>query len=568
MITALRETEYRIQGIVAGADEFLSRPHVREELLVGVRTLINLKRARAHLEEERNRLRLLYDLSQAINTEIGLEATMAKVIRETQEVLGATKGNIMLLNKEGEVTNRFMSRAGAKLEVSDQVTQEVMSGGLGGWIVEHNRGDIIADIMQDGRWVTLPDHQVETGSAIAVPLSGPERVVGLLILNHPEVNHFTEEHLELLKTIAAQAAVAIERAALFTEASEERRKLEAILSQSTDAVITMDEAGRISRLNQAAEVLFELQADELVGAHIGDVTQLHEIVPLFRRASQQPQSQEIGLNGRNRTLYASVSPIQNVGYVVVMQDVTEIKRMEEMKLEEERRERMRVKEMFSSYMGPRLVEHVLSHEPGLMGRRELRQAAVVMFVDIRNWTGGMITRVSPDIAIQQLNEFFTEMMAIALQNDGTVFELTGDEMLVGFNAPFDQVDAPVLALRTAVTMQQKFNELRVGWYQRVGTEIGLGIGINLGDVVMGNVGAETRMSFRMVGEAMNKAARLVELAEDGQIVISEAVYQALLRMEADELGFITFKKLAPVKLKGIGELQQLYGTKIERTPLG
>jgi class 3 adenylate cyclase len=149
-----------------------------------------------------------------------------------------------------------------------------------------------------------------------------------------------------------------------------------------------------------------------------------------------------------------------------------------------------------------------------------------------------------------------------------VFELTGDEMLVGFNAPFDQVDAPVLALRTAVTMQQKFNELRVGWYQRVGTEIGLGIGINLGDVVMGNVGAETRMSFRMVGEAMNKAARLVELAEDGQIVISEAVYQALLRMEADELGFITFKKLAPVKLKGIGELQQLYGTKIERTPLG
>ncbi len=568
MLTALRDSEYRIKGIEAGADEFLSRPHVREELLVRVRSLINLKRARANLEEERNRLRLLYNLSSAINGHVELKETMSKIITETQEALGATKGNIMLVDRDESVTQKFIIRAGSQLEISDRVTQEVMSRGLGGWLVAHNQGDIIADITNDDRWVTLPNHQQETGSAIGVPLSSPNGVVGILILNHPEISYFTQDHLTLLKAIAAQAAVAIERATLYTEASEERSNLESILSQSTNAIITTDELGVISRVNQSAEAFFSLKSDELKKRSIYQVPQLQEIVPLFEQASTMPQSEEISLTGRNKTLHASVSPIQGVGYAIVMQDVTEIKRMEEMRLEQERKEKQRVTQTFSSYMGPRLVNHVLSNEPGLMARRELRKAAVVMFADIRNWTGGMITKVSPDIAIQQLNEFFTEMMDIALENDGTVFELTGDQLLVGFNAPFDQKNAPGLAVKTAVTMQERFDDLRVGWYNRVGTEIGLGIGINLGDVVMGNVGAETRMSFRMVGEAMNKAARLVDLADDSHIVISEEVHLALLEMGfGDELTHISFTPMQPASLKGIQGFQQLYMTQIKRTLL-
>ena len=567
MLTALRDRQYRIKGIEVGADEFLSRPPDREELLVRVRTLIRLQRARASLEEERNRLRLLYQISRAINAPLDLESTMSEVITQTQRALGATKGNIILLNEQGDVTHKFMSRAGSTLEISDQITRDVMRNGLGGWLVKHNQGDIIQDINQDERWVTLPDHQQESGSAIGVTLSNGRRAVGILILNHPETNYFTDDHLELLNSIAAQATISIENASLFTIARDERYRLEAILSQSTDAIITTDESWCISRLNQAAEQFFGLDAMNLVGISIRYIPQLKAIVPLFENATRRPQAQEISLNSNGRILYASVSPIQNVGFVAVMQDVTELRQAEAMKLDAERQEKQRVKNMFSSYMGPRLVEHVLSHEPGLMARRELRKGAVVMFVDIRNWTGGMMTKVSPDVAIQQLNEFFTFMMDIALQNDGTVFELSGDEMLVGFNAPFDQQDAPLRAVQTAVTMQKTFNELRQEWYERMGTELGLGIGINLGDVVMGNVGAETRMSFRMVGEAMNTAARLVDLAEDGQIVISKAVYDALLAFPDDVLQGISFQRTHPVSLKGIKEPQQLFLAQIDRDTL-
>jgi PAS domain S-box-containing protein len=568
MVTALREVQYRIEGIGSGADEYLSRPHVREELMVRVRTLIQLKRARVKLQEERNRLQLLYNIGRAISTQLDLKSTIAEIITQTQTALGATKGNIMLLDDDGNVINKFLIRAGGTVEISERVTQDVMTRGLGSWLVKNNRGDIIENIARDERWVTLPDDEQDAGSAIGVPLSKWNKLVGVLILNHPETGYFTDEHLLLLEAIAAQATTAIENADLFTEVSEERRKLEAILAQSTDAIITTDDELHISLVNQAAERLFEIKGDAIRDQSIYEVPQLKIMFPLFQKADSRVEPQEIVLSN-GKTLYVSISPIQGVGYAGLMQDVTEIRRIEEIKLDQERREKQRLKEAFSRYMGPRLVDHVLSHEPGLLSRRE-RRKAVVMFADLRNWTGGMIMKLAPDEAIQQLNEFFTAMMDIALDNDGTVFELTADEILVGFNVPFDQKDAPYLAIKTAVLMQQRFDHLRQRWYERLGTDVGLGIGIDLGDVVVGNVGAESRMTFRMVGGAINTAHRLVDLAEDGHIVVSEATFQALNgeSQQAKLERLVKFDTVGPLFLKGIAEPQILYRAVMPRTQLG
>ncbi len=565
MVTALRDINYRIEGIEAGADEFLSRPHNREELLVRVRTLIRLKRARVGLEEERNRLQLLYDISQAISAELDPDILMATIIDKTQKAVGAIKGNIMLLNEAGEVDHKFLVRAGSAVEISDRVTNEVMTRGLGGWLVRHRLGDIIENIQQDSRWITLPDDPLEQGSAIGVPLVSPNKVVGVIILNHPQVGYFNKQHLSLLETIGTSVASALENANYFTEISEERRKLGAILTQSTDAIITTDEDWLITRINNAAEALFGLDAQEVTNKSIRDVPELRLLLPIFKTASGRVAPEEVHLEN-GKTLYASISPIQEVGYAAVIQDVTEFKKIEEMRLAEERREQQLLKETFSRYMGQRLVEHVMSYEPGLLSRRE-RRRAVVMFADLRNWTSGMIMKIEPDEAINQLNQFFTKMMEIALEFDGTVFEMTGDEILVGFNAPFDQPDAPLRALQTALTMQQEFNVLRRDWYEQAGTELGLGIGVDLGDVVLGNVGAESRMSYRMVGEPMNTAHRLVDLAEDGQIIISQVVYQALHEKVPDFLRTIRFEKIGPIALKGITPPQTLYRTTVGRTPI-
>ncbi|MCP5094303.1 MAG: response regulator [Chloroflexi bacterium] len=554
MVTALREVEARIEGKKAGADEFLSRPHVREELLVRVRTLIQLKRARVNLEEQRNRFKLLYDISRATSTQLNMESMMADIIIETQKAVGATKGNIMLLDDNGEVNHKFLVRAGSQLEISDNVTQDVMTKGLGGWLLQHKQGDIIEDITKDDRWITLPDDRLETGSAIGVPLSSLAQTVGVLILNHPDTNYFTQAHLELLEVIGNTVTNAINNANLFIEISEERRKLEAILAQSTDAIITTDESWHVALINHAAEELFNLQATDVVNQSVQDIPQLHTLIPIFEGVGGYENSHEVKLDD-GHILYSTVSPIQNVGYAAVLQDITELKRVEELKLEREREEKQRVKETFSRYMGPSLVEHVLKNVPNLMARRERRQA-VVMFADIRDFT--RFTRLNePDVVIERINKFFTKMAEVVYDFEGTIFELTGDEILVGFNAPFDQEDAATRALQTAVAMHQRFNTLREHLFSGLSTGFGMGVGIDQGEVVVGNVGAETRMTFRMVGDATNTAHRLVDLARDGQIVISTRIFNSI-DQKAKLLNGITLESRGPVSIKGKDVPQIVY----------
>lgn len=563
MVTALRDVEYRIEGIEAGADEFLSRPHNREELLVRVRALVQLKRARDRLEKERNNLQLLYEVSRATTTQLYLPQMMVEIITHTCEAVEGTKGTILLLNEGGQVTHKINLREGQAAEVKSTVSETVFREGLVGWLIRNNQGIIIEDVEQDERWVALPDDE-PTGSVIGIPLSRTKGVVGVMLLTHPQPDYFKSDHLALVETIGAQATAAIENAYLFAEISEQQRKLQTILAQSTDAIITTDENLNISLLNQAAERFFKLDAKMVEEKSLREIPQLLLLLPLFINASKQPVTSELTAEGQ-KYLYVSVTPIQDVGYVAVMQDITELKQMETYRLTQERHEKQRVKETFSRYMGPRLVDHVLSTEPGLFGRRE-RRRVVVLFADLRDSTP-LIIHSEADEAIALLNEFFTEMTEIVHEFEGTIFDLVGDEMMVGFNVPLEQPDAQRRALMTAIAMQQRFNTLRQNWYKDSGIELGLGIGIDQGEVVVGNVGAETRMNFAMVGEAVNTGHRLVEIAEDGQLLITETIYEALQENRTHFLGRLNFESMGLVSLKGKAKPQLLYRYQLERTPL-
>lgn len=568
MVTALREVTDRIKGIDAGADEFLSRPHVRAELMVRVRTLIRLKHTRADLQRERHSLQLLYNVSLAINAELDLDKMMAAIITQTQTAVNATKGNLMLLDENNRVVSKYLVRSGGELNISRSVNDQVMYDGLGGWLVRNQKGCIIDDITEDERWKHLPDDMNDGGSAVGIPLSGSNRIMGLLILNNPEIGYFQPEDLALLETMGTTVAAAIENASLFQKISEERRKMAAILTQSNDVIITTDDEWRIDLCNRAAEKMFNIDAAAVRGELLMSIELLSGVAQVSALSSLESANGRfvpVELQLKNgKTLYLTVSPIDDVGYAIVMQDVTEFKRAEAIRLEREQAEKAAVRKTFARYMGPAVVDHVLSHhEPGLLDRLEQRRA-IVMFADLRNWTGGMISKIAPEQAVQQLNAYFTRMMEIAVANDGTVFELTGDELLVGFNAPLNQPNAHHLAVKTAVEMQLAFTELRQQWHTNAGMTLGLGIGIDEGDVVMGNVGAESRLSFRMVGAAMNTAHRLVDLAEDGHIVISKQVHDGFLQESPEWAATMAFNKKENVKLKGIPEPQLLYCLEIKR----
>jgi PAS domain S-box-containing protein len=556
IITSLRDMEYRIKGIEAGADEFLSRPHNREELLVRVRSLIKLKQARDEVEEERNRLRLLYNVSQAItNTQLDVDNMMSQILTHTHGAVGATKGSIMLVNTSGQITQKILIRAGQNPVMTEQVTSDVMVRGLAGWLISHKRSELVEDARQDERWVILPDDTEQVGSVIGAPLMKSELIVGVLILMHEQPNFFRLEHLRLLETIAAQVTVALHNAALFNEVREQQRKLGAILSQSTDAIMATEQTGRLVLFNHAAERFFSLAAADVLDQLIGGITALQPVAQLLAQATQTAVTEELALPD-GRTLFASATPIAEVGHMAVMQDVTAMKRAEQLRLDHERRQKEMITETFSRYISPRLVEQILSSQPSLFGQRQ-RRRAVVMFADLRGFTR-MIVALDPNVSISILNSFFSEMTKVVYEFDGTIFDLAGDELMVGFNAPIDQEDGAYRAVQTAVSMQRRFDELRQSWLLETEIELGLGIGIDAGEVVMGNVGAETRLNFAMVGEAVNTAHRLVDIAQDGQVVISKGVYEEVgdTRVQNGELEL--FSSMGEVPLKGKLVPQLLY----------
>ncbi len=146
-----------------------------------------------------------------------------------------------------------------------------------------------------------------------------------------------------------------------------------------------------------------------------------------------------------------------------------------------------------------------------------------------------------------LNEYFTEMSAIALKHGGTIDKFVGDAMLIFFGDPESKGEAEDAraCLRMALEMQQRIAELSVKWRNEgIKHPFRVRMGINTGYCNVGNFGSTDRMDYTIIGAEANLAARLQSIAEAGRIVISYETY-ALVR------GMLEADALAPITMKGI-----------------
>jgi adenylate cyclase len=196
-------------------------------------------------------------------------------------------------------------------------------------------------------------------------------------------------------------------------------------------------------------------------------------------------------------------------------------------LESEKRDRLQA--LFERYMSKNVVEHLLAlpdaeREALLHQRRRLECA--VMFTDVRGFTA-MSEALPPDDVVRMLNEHLNSLTDIAHRHQGTVFNMTGDGLLIGFGVPIEQKDPCRAAVDAAQAMQRAFRGLANSVQQRHGVTIGLGIGISYGPVIVGNVGSERFAAFTIIGDTVNVAARIQELAGPGAIMITQRVREAV-----------------------------------------
>ena len=213
----------------------------------------------------------------------------------------------------------------------------------------------------------------------------------------------------------------------------------------------------------------------------------------------------------------------------------------------EKMRRKKTLNAFKKYVAPQIVEE-LSHKNNLEIKLggENREIAV-LFVDIRGFTT-MSESMEPEQVVEILNEYLSLTTNAIFQNNGTLDKFVGDATMAVFNAPFDLDDYVFRAVCTARDIAAGSKELEEKIMKKYGKKVGFGIGVNCGPAVVGNIGCEVRMDYTAIGDTVNTAARLESNAKSGQILISQAVYEAVKdRVEATAIGEIPLKG----KAKGV-----------------
>lgn len=209
----------------------------------------------------------------------------------------------------------------------------------------------------------------------------------------------------------------------------------------------------------------------------------------------------------------------------------------------ETRERKKIKKIFSQYASADMIEEIVK-EPGKLKLGGEEKNITVMFSDLANFTN-ISEKRTPSEVVDVMSHYFTEMTDYVFSHKGTLTEYVGDELMALYGAPLYQEDHAQNACKTALAMQAHLNEHRKHATRTGQPELHARIGINTGEMLVGNLGSDYRFSYGALGDNVNLASRLEGLNKiyGTKIIVGNQTYQQVK-------GLFRFRKLGDVKVKG------------------
>lgn len=207
----------------------------------------------------------------------------------------------------------------------------------------------------------------------------------------------------------------------------------------------------------------------------------------------------------------------------------------------EKKEKQRVTRIFSRYVAPQVVAEILQVGEGELKLGGTRRRITLLFIDIRSFTT-LSEKLSPEEMVEVLNQYFEIVTRCIFKNKGTIDKFMGDAAMALFNAPMLLDDHALWAVKAAKAITDEGASLQRKLQEILGVTLTFGIGINTGEVVLGNIGSKNRMDYTAIGDAVNLAARLESSAKPGQVLVSESVYQEVAgRIPLEPVGEISVK---------------------------
>lgn len=213
------------------------------------------------------------------------------------------------------------------------------------------------------------------------------------------------------------------------------------------------------------------------------------------------------------------------------------------------KEKEKVKGILNKVVSPQIANKILEGNVTLGGEEKV---VTVLFADIRHFTE-MTEHLKPTELIQILNSYLTRLSEVIDRNNGVIDKYVGDEVMALFGAPVADKDSAYSAVKCALDMIAEVEKWNANRAKLGFKPIEIGIGIHTGNVVAGNVGAENRLNYTVLGANVNLASRLCAAATEKQILISQ---ETLNSPHVKEI--VTFHELEPINLKGFSKPVQIF----------
>ncbi|HUX75287.1 MAG TPA: adenylate/guanylate cyclase domain-containing protein [Anaerolineae bacterium] len=548
-IAALREGLTNFTRIIArqrGADALLAE---LSQHVVALQDLL------AHLEQElkaqaseRGELDALYEICQAIGSSLDLTEVLNQVMDQIIRLTGAERSSLMLVDPDtGELefrAARNMDRetiASSSFEISRSIVKEVATT---------SQPVVTTNAQMDPRFKAQESViGYNLRSILCVPLRVRGRVTGVVYAdNRILTGLFSDRDRDLLTAFANQAAVAIENALLFESVANAKALMDNIFASITSGVITTDVAEQITLFNRAAERVLRVPATAIVGSRLIDALPelAHALEPVVDQVKTYGEpvvefESAILLPERGYVkLRTSLSPLKDAnddtqGTAIVIDDLTEQRRLESRY------------QLFQRYLPPAVIER-LPDDPYELKLGGQRQEITNLFADIRGFTD-FSRQHDPETLVDILNQYLAVGAEAVLAEEGTLDKIMGDCIVAFFNAPLAQPDHILRAVRAALKIREGITLLHE--HLPPSYRLDYGVGINVGDVVVGNVGTAQQMNYTAIGSSVNMAARLQEAAGPGQILLSHTVYERVQQ-------HIEAQRLPPIKAAGFNEPITVY----------
>jgi len=189
----------------------------------------------------------------------------------------------------------------------------------------------------------------------------------------------------------------------------------------------------------------------------------------------------------------------------------------------EQRQLSFITRQFGRYISPDLVRQIARSDEELpLGG--ISKELSILFLDIRGFTT-LSEKLKPEEVVDFLNTMFDLITEKALENRGTIDKFIGDAAMIIFNAPLDVEDHPYCAVKTAYDIQQGMKVVTRRIHDKYGVTVNIGVGINTGQAVVGNIGSYLRVDYTAIGDNVNIASRIESNTVAGQILVSESTYE-------------------------------------------